>query len=65
MSLFTEDNGGMSWTRVRGAITLLFGLSLAFYLGYQGKLDQWGVILILGLTGGEVAAKTIQKKLEK
>ena len=65
MSIFTEDNGNVSFTRVRGFITLLFGLALGFYLGYQGKLDQWGVILILGLTGGEVAAKTIQKKLEK
>lgn len=64
-TLFKDTSGNWSWTRVRGAITLLIGLGLAFYLGYKGTLDQWSVILILGLCGFEVAGKTIQKKLEQ
>ena len=65
MSLFKEANGGLSWTRVRGAITLTCAMGLAFYLGWNGKLDQWAVVLILGLTTGEVTSKLLQKKHEK
>jgi hypothetical protein len=65
MNMFKEDNGNWSFARVRGFVTLLCGIGLAFYLGYHGKLDRWSVALILGWTVSEAILKTAQKRFEK
>lgn len=61
-TLFKEDNGNWSWVRVRGAITLIAAIGLAFY---RQSLDQWTVMLILGWSGIEAICKTWQKRMEK
>ncbi len=65
MSLFTEDNGNISMTRVLSLIIVLSGLVIGLVLAFLGKLDVNGVSLSLGLVGLGYTGKVVSKGLEK
>lgn len=64
MSLFKEDNGNYSMTRVLSLIVVCSGVVIGLILALTGNLDQNGVALSLGLVGTGLAGKTVSKKLE-
>ncbi len=65
MSLFTEDNGNISMTRVLSLVIVLSGLVIGLVLAFLGKLDVNGVSLSLGLVGLGYTGKVVSKGLEK
>ncbi len=64
MSLFTEDNGNFSMTRVLSLVIVIAGLSIGLVLALTGKLDANGVTLALGLVGLGYTGKVVSKGLE-
>ncbi len=65
MSLFTEDNGNISMTRVLSLVIVISGLVIGLVLAFLGKLDINGVSLSLGLVGLGYTGKVVSKGLEK
>lgn len=65
MSLFTEDNGNASMTRVLSLVIVLSGIAIGLILAFMGKLDANGVTLSLGLVGLGYTGKVVSKGLEK
>lgn len=65
MSVFTEDNGNFSMTRVLSLVIVLSGLGIGLALALTGKLDANGVTLSLGLVGLGYTGKVVSKGLEK
>ena len=65
MSLFTEDNGNASMTRVLSLVIVLSGIAIGLILAFMGKLDSSGVTLSLGLVGLGYTGKVVSKGLEK
>lgn len=64
MSLFKEDNGNYSMTRVLSLIVVFSGVIVGLILALTNNLDQNGVGLSLGLVGLGLTGKTVSKKLE-
>lgn len=65
MSLFTEDNGNMSMTRMLSLVIVLSGIVTGLVLAFTNNLDANGVTLSLGLVGLGYTGKVVSKGLEK
>lgn len=65
MSIFTEDNGNSSMTRILSLVIVVSGIAIGLILAFTGKLDGNGVTLALGLVGLGYTGKVVSKGLEK
>lgn len=65
MSVFTEDNGNFSMTRILSLIIVISGLAIGLILALTHNLDSNGVALSLGLVGLGYTGKVVSKGLEK
>lgn len=65
MSLFTEDNGNASMTRILSLIIVISGIGIGVGAVLTGNLTTEAVTLSLGMIGLGYTGKVVSKGLEK
>jgi hypothetical protein len=65
MSVFKENNGNASMTRVLSIIIVIGGLAVGIVPAVMGNLTTETVTLSLGLVGIGFTGKVVSKGLEK
>lgn len=65
MSVFKEDNGNNSMTRILSLIIVISGLGIGIVSAVIGNLSTETVTLCLGLVGLGYTGKVVSKGLEK